>query len=200
LFFIPLHLIFEVAFNSFAKHKENGIDVLICDEAHRIRKTSENMYTPKSARIGEPQIDELIRSSKLSVFFLDERQIVRPNEIGSINLIKNSAQKFGAEIYEMPELQTQFRCGGSGEYLSWIEKILQIKEEGDNIDLRDDNKMEFKIVEAPPNIKGNTAQGGTKIATIESGAQVSVPLFLETGDIIRVNTQSGEYVERVSKQ
>jgi elongation factor P len=60
-------------------------------------------------------------------------------------------------------------------------------------------KMEFKIVEAPPGIKGNTAQGGTKIVTIESGAKVSVPLFVEEGDIIRVNTQSGEYVERVSK-
>ena len=59
--------------------------------------------------------------------------------------------------------------------------------------------MEFKVVEAPPNIKGNTAQGGTKIATIESGAQVSVPLFVEVGDIIRVNTESGEYVERVQK-
>ena len=60
-------------------------------------------------------------------------------------------------------------------------------------------KMEFIVVEAPPNIKGNTAQGGTKIATIESGAQVSVPLFVEVGDTVRVNTQSGEYVERVQK-
>ncbi len=140
-------------FNSFMKHKENEIEVLICDEAHRIRKTSENMYTPKSARTGEPQIDELIRSSKLSVFFIDEHQIVRPNEIGSVNLIKDSAKKFRAEIYEMPELQTQFRCGGSGKYLNWIEKTLQIKEEGEDIDLRDENKMEFKIVDSPHELK-----------------------------------------------
>lgn len=111
------------------------------------------MYTPKSARTGEPQIDELIRSSKLSVFFLDEHQIVRPNEIGSVNLIKDSAKKFGAEIYEMPELQTQFRCGGSGKYLNWIEKMLQIKEEGEDIYLREENKMEFKIVDSPHELK-----------------------------------------------
>jgi DNA replication protein DnaC len=140
-------------FNSFMKHKENEIEVLICDEAHRIRKTSESIYTPKSARTGEPQRDELIRASKLSVFFLDEHQIVRPNEIGSVSLIKDSAKKFGAEIYEMPELQTQFRCGGSGKYLDWIEKMLQIKEEGEDIELNDENKMEFKVVDSPQELK-----------------------------------------------
>jgi len=59
--------------------------------------------------------------------------------------------------------------------------------------------MEFKVVEAPPGIKGDTAQGGTKVAIIETGAKVSVPLFINEGDIIRVNTESGEYVERVEK-
>jgi len=60
-------------------------------------------------------------------------------------------------------------------------------------------KMDFQVVEAPPNIRGNTAQGGTKIATIESGAKISVPLFIEEGDIIKVNTERGEYVERSQK-
>ncbi len=60
-------------------------------------------------------------------------------------------------------------------------------------------KLEFKVVEAPPGIKGDTAQGGTKVAIIETGAKVSVPLFINEGDIIRVNTESGEYVERVEK-
>jgi elongation factor P len=60
-------------------------------------------------------------------------------------------------------------------------------------------KMEFKVTEAPPAIKGNTAQGGTKVVTLEGGAQISTPLFVNEGDIIRVNTQTGEYVERVSK-
>lgn len=58
-------------------------------------------------------------------------------------------------------------------------------------------KVELKVVEAPPNIKGNTAQGGNKPATLETGAVVSVPLFVEAGETIRVNTETGEYVERV---
>jgi elongation factor P len=60
-------------------------------------------------------------------------------------------------------------------------------------------KMDFEVVEAPPSIKGNTAQGGTKQATIETGVKINVPLFIETGDVIRVNTQTGEYSERVEK-
>lgn len=60
-------------------------------------------------------------------------------------------------------------------------------------------KIELKVKEAPPNERGNTAQGGTKLATLETGAQVNVPLFVNTGDTIRVNTEMGTYVERVEK-
>jgi elongation factor P len=58
-------------------------------------------------------------------------------------------------------------------------------------------KMDFKVVEAPPGIKGNTAQGGTKSVTIEGGGKVNAPLFVNEGDVIRINTTTGEYVERV---
>lgn len=58
-------------------------------------------------------------------------------------------------------------------------------------------KMDFKIKDAPPAIKGNTASGGNKPVTLENGAVVNVPLFIEAGETIRVNTDTGEYVERV---
>lgn len=60
-------------------------------------------------------------------------------------------------------------------------------------------KMDFKVIEAPPSTRGNTAQGGTKTITIETGASIVVPLFVNEGDIIRVNTQTGKYVERIEK-
>jgi len=59
--------------------------------------------------------------------------------------------------------------------------------------------MEYKVTEAPPAIRGDTAQGGVKQATIETGASVNVPLFINQGDIILVNTQTGDYVERINK-
>jgi len=57
-------------------------------------------------------------------------------------------------------------------------------------------KMTFVIKDAPPAIKGSTATGGNKVATLEGGANINVPMFLEAGDKIVVNTETGEYVER----
>ena len=60
-------------------------------------------------------------------------------------------------------------------------------------------KIDLKVKETPPGERGNTAQGGTKTAILETGAEVAVPLFVNNGDIIRVNTQLGTYVERMEK-
>lgn len=57
-------------------------------------------------------------------------------------------------------------------------------------------KMEFKVTEAPPSLKGNTAQGGTKVVVLETGAKINAPLFVGQDDVVRVNTETGEYVER----
>ncbi len=59
-------------------------------------------------------------------------------------------------------------------------------------------KMEFMIKEAPPSIKGNSANSGNKVAILENGTAVQVPLFIEAGTKVRINTETGEYVERVS--
>ena len=58
-------------------------------------------------------------------------------------------------------------------------------------------KLELEVTEAPPNIKGNTASGGDKVVTLETGATITTPMFIETGDIIEINTETGTYVRRV---
>lgn len=60
-------------------------------------------------------------------------------------------------------------------------------------------KMEFKVTEAPPAIRGDTAQGGVKQVIIETGATINVPLFINQGDTVIINTQTGEYFERANK-
>lgn len=57
-------------------------------------------------------------------------------------------------------------------------------------------KMDFKVISAPPGEKGDTATGGTKPVVIETGATINAPLFIKEGDMIRVNTETHEYVER----
>lgn len=58
-------------------------------------------------------------------------------------------------------------------------------------------KIDLKVVEAPPDVRGNTAQGGSKIVTLETGTTLNVPMFIKEGDVLRINTETGEYVERV---
>lgn len=57
-------------------------------------------------------------------------------------------------------------------------------------------KVELRVIETPPNFKGNTASGGTKPAKLESGATIQVPFFIEAGDVIKVNTEKKEYIQR----
>jgi elongation factor P len=61
------------------------------------------------------------------------------------------------------------------------------------------NFVELEIVETDPGLKGDTAQGGSKPATLSTGAVVRVPLFITQGEVIRVDTRSGEYVARAGK-
>ena len=65
-------------FNNFVDARPNGLDVLICDEAHRIRQVSANRYTPARNRTGRLQVDELLDAARVPVFLLDEHQVVRP--------------------------------------------------------------------------------------------------------------------------
>lgn len=58
-------------------------------------------------------------------------------------------------------------------------------------------KVDLKVTDAPPNTRGNTAQGGDKVVTVETGATITVPMFVEEGDVIRINTDTGTYSERV---
>lgn len=65
------------------------------------------------------------------------------------------------------------------------------------IDIKLPIKAVYEVISSPPNIKGNSEKTNTKIVTIETGAQIKVPLFINTGDKILINTEKGEYVERV---
>lgn len=135
-------------FNSFMTAAPDSFDVLVCDEAHRIRETSVNRYTPKSERSGLPQINELLKVANLNIFLIDEHQIVRPNEVGSVAMIREAAKRFCIDDKNIAEfeLRTQFRCSGSDAYLQWLDYVLDIR---DTEITEFDTKMEFKIFDNP---------------------------------------------------
>jgi uncharacterized protein len=114
-------------FNQFGQFPRNEIDVLILDEAHRLRKTSAHRFQPKAQRTDLAQVDELVLSAKASVFFIDDLQAVRPDEVGNTDLIREAAFRNDAEIQEF-ELETQFRCAGSKGFVSWVDNTLGLDE------------------------------------------------------------------------
>jgi len=92
---------------------------------------------------------------------------------------------------------TEDFMGTQGKFLKPNTKVSTWTFNGKIIKVEIPIKMEFKVIEAPPSIKGNTAQGGTKTVVVEGGVNVNAPLFINEGDTIRVNTETGQYVERV---
>ncbi len=90
--------------------------------------------------------------------------------------------------------------GEKGQFLKENSEVEAMRFEGEVIGLQLPIKMDLVVTEAAPAIKGNTVQGGTKQVTVETGATLNVPMFINEGDVIRINTENAEYVERVSKQ
>jgi elongation factor P len=89
--------------------------------------------------------------------------------------------------------------GKTGQFLKANTEVRALGFKGKIINIELPIKIDLKVTEAPPAIKGDTAQGGTKTVTLETGAKVSVPLFINEGDIVKINTETGEYCERVEK-
>src|SRR3989344_7612751 len=92
---------------------------------------------------------------------------------------------------------TESQIGSQAKFLKPNEIVIGIVFDEKIINFKLPIKVELKVKETPPGIKGNTAQGGTKSALLESGAEIQIPLFIEEGDIIEVNTETGTYVKRV---
>ncbi len=127
-------------FMSYGAYEENHLDVLILDEAHRIREKTG--YPFKST--GRPQIMDIIRSSKTLVFFLDDKQVVRPGEIGSSTQIKQTAIENGYDLHEV-HLKAQFRCAGSDGFINWVSDVLGIEETANPMWIKDPD-FSFEIV------------------------------------------------------
>jgi len=91
----------------------------------------------------------------------------------------------------------QAALGDSAQWLKEQDICIVTLWNGEPLTVTPPNFVEMKIVQCDPGVRGDTAQGGTKPATLETGAVVKVPLFVEEGEKVKVDTRSGEYVSRV---
>ncbi len=103
-----------------------------------------------------------------------------------------------------PETFEQFAAGEAavGDATQWLKEqdsCIVTLWDGNPLAVTPPNFVELEIVETDPGIKGDTASGGSKPATLSTGAVVKVPLFVNQGEVIRVDTRSGEYVSRAKE-
>ena len=134
-------------FNSFSAAEPGSIDLLVCDEAHRMRESSNNRFMKKEDRSDKAQVTELLDAAKVSVFLIDDMQVVRPEEVGSSDLVREAAAARGVTVVEH-ELEAQFRCNGSDAYVQWVDNTLELRRTPHVLWERDD-PFDFDVVDAP---------------------------------------------------
>jgi hypothetical protein len=142
-------------FNSFTAARPNDLDAVILDEAHRIRETSANRWTRGEHRTGRPQVDELLAAARVPVFLLDQYQVVRPGELGTVEDIEAHAAAVGIDVVKI-DLDAQFRCGGSQAYVTWVERLLGLQP-GGPIDWIGDDHFEVDVVSSPDEMERRLA-------------------------------------------
>jgi uncharacterized protein len=150
-------------FNGFSNVEPGILDALICDEAHRIRETSNSRFTQATTRSDLSQVEELMRAAKVTVFFIDDLQVVRPGEVGSSALIRETAARLRIPVVEH-ELETQFRCDGSDAFVGWVENTLELRQTP-NVLLDPGEEFDFDVVDSPQEleqlIRAKAAAGAT---------------------------------------
>ena len=100
------------------------------------------------------------------------------------------------ETYDQIDM-TADQVGDSLKFVKENEMVKMLSHNGQVFAIEPPLFVELEITETEPGFKGDTAQGATKPATVETGASVQVPLFVETGDRISIDTRTGEYLKRV---
>lgn len=99
------------------------------------------------------------------------------------------------EQFEM----TKDQLGEATDYLLEGADVDIMYFQGKPITMQLPPKVTMKVIDTPPGVKGNTATGGTKKAKLETGITITVPLYIEEGESIRINTENGEFIERVKE-
>ncbi|MFJ8034678.1 DNA/RNA helicase domain-containing protein [Streptomyces sp. NPDC096032] len=138
-------------FNNFTHVEKNGLDVLLCDESHRIRESSNHRFTPKNKRSNRRQIEELLDAARVPVFLLDEHQVVRPGEMGTVHEIDAAAKAKGLTVRHV-SLDGQFRCGGSRAYEEWVLRLLGLTP-GGPIPWQGDGLFSVTVAETPQELE-----------------------------------------------
>ena len=166
----------------------------ICLTAHVFRKQQRkpvNATKLKNLKTGKVMEYSFAQSEKVGEAELETRSVTF--------LYENRGEYWFCEANDKSKrFQIKQESLGDGrKFMKQNTNVDIVSFAGDMIGVKLPIKVELKVTEAPPDVRGNTAQGGSKIVTLETKAEIAVPMFVKEGDVIRINTETGEYVERV---
>ena len=173
-------------------YKPDVYPCLLVDEAHRL-----------TTRYGHNQVDDIIRCSKINVFFIDEDQKVTTKDIGTVDIIKEIAKKYGSRIIDDPSLtlKSQFRCNGSDGYLQFLDNLLEIREtpmtslDGIDYDIRVfDSPTDMKNELEKLNKKNNKSRlvAGYCYEWVSENDPSAIDIKLEDGFKMQWNLRGGQ--------
>ena len=157
----------------------------------------------KRKPVNQTKLRNLVTGQVLEISFHSSETIqeAETERMDAAYLFSNQKESWFAEEGN-PKNRFSFPADNVRDQVQWlapntIVEVLTYEEKPMTIKIP--VKVELEVTDAPPAVKGNTVSGGTKLATLSTGAKVNVPLFINPGDIIRINTDTGDYAERVTK-
>ncbi len=178
---------------------KSGLTILVEDEVYLVIET-QHVKPGKGAAFVRAKLRNLKNSSiqektfrgdeKIESAFVEERKLQYLYSSGSIYHFMDQDNFEEIAISED-------NLGDKKKFLKDNLEVMGYFYKNETLNINLPNFIEFKIIHTEPGIKGDTAKSGTKPAQIETGATIQVPLFIDTGDKIKVDTQTGEYIERV---
>ncbi|MFF4626478.1 DNA/RNA helicase domain-containing protein [Streptomyces griseorubiginosus] len=139
-------------FNSFQDAEPDSEEVIICDEAHRMRRSSTDRWTtPENREEDRPQVDELLTAARIPIFLLDDHQSIRPDEVGTATYLREYAESQGCQV-TVSELEGTFRAGGSRRYQGWVQQLLGFTDL-DAAAWKPDGRMQLLVADSPNDLE-----------------------------------------------
>lgn len=179
-----------------------GVYFILDGEPYEILEAQHSKYAQRRP-VMQAKMRSLISGKVLQRNFLQSDMFKEADlEKFSAKFMYNHRDEYWFSALNDPSKRFSFKADQIGEETKYLKQNIEIEAlqfEDKIINIKLPIKADYIVKEGPPGIKGDTAQGGTKAVTLETGLILQVPLFINTGDVVRVNTQTGEYVERVSK-
>ncbi len=163
----------------------------------------QQIYKAQDAVVARTKIRNLISGKVLDKTFHQGDAFEEADlEKIEVKFLYNHRGKFGFCEAQNPRIRFELeeeQIGQGSKFLKPGEILTGIKFEEKIINIILPVKVSLKVIEAPPGLKGERAQAGTKPVTLETGAIINVPLFIKNDDVVEINTETGQYVRRVEQ-